>query len=358
MIQYQLKLKLTKDQEKTLKEYLNNLTGVYNWAIRKIELDAKDKIYHDKYYFHHLLANHSKRMGIPSHTLRAIAERALDAWNRCFKRISKKPKLKGQRNKLTSIPFPDPILAPKNNRISIPYIGKVRYHKQYIPIGKIKCGHIIKKASGWYLCLFIDANAKPIPHISDNEIGIDSGFKSLLTLSDGTKIEHPRELEKSAKRLAQAQRGKKKKLTARIYERTSNQRKDRNHKLSRKLVEQNQLIAFSADSHSGIAKKFGKSVSSSSHYQLRRMLSYKSTTSGRIYLEVSSKNSTKLCSNCKSLTGPTGLANLKVREWECSVCGTYHDRDVNAAINTLIVGLGIHHENSREVMSENTRCLV
>ena len=175
-------------------------------------------------------------------------------------------------DKLNSIPLPDPIKAPVGNRIAVPYLKDVRFHKQALPEGKIKCGRIVKRASGWYLCLFIDAEPNVILQLASNSIGIDSGFKHLLSLSNGEKVDHPRELEQSAKRLAQAQRGINRKLVARINERIANQRKDRNHKISRKLVSENSLIAFSADNHKGIASKFGKSVASSGHAQLRQML--------------------------------------------------------------------------------------
>ena len=74
--------------------------------------------------------------------------------------------------------------------------------------------------------------------------------------------------------------------------------------------------------------------------QLRQMISYKCTASGRKYVEVDSKFSTMTCSHCLARTGPTGKAGLSVRQWECTECRTSHDRDQNAAINTLIAGLG------------------
>ena len=212
-----------------------------------------------------------------------------------------------------------------------------------MPEGKIKCGRIIKRASGWHLCLFIDAERVSIVHTGYGKIGIDPGFKSLLTLSSGEKIEHPRELEAIEKRLGQAQRGHDKALAARLSERRANKVKDRNHKLSLRLVRENTLIAFSADNHRGIARKFGKSVSSSGHGQLRQMLSYKSRIGGTKYIEANPKNSTKTCSTCGSLTGPSGWSGLSVRQWVCSACGAQHDRDINAAINTL-VGAGAAHE--------------
>lgn len=348
MIQYKIKLKLTKTQEATINLWLWNLTGVYNWAVRKIKLDAHDGIYYSQKDFQNLLANHSKVLEIPSHTLQGILINAYTAWQRCFKKLAKEPKFKGIKNKLNSIPFPDPIKSPNNFKIRLPGLNDIRFHKQNLPEGKIKCGMILKKASGWYLCLFIDSNPKPIPRTSSNKIGIDPGFNSLLTLSTGEKIEHPRELEKSQKRLAQAQRGKNKKLTARIHERIANQRRDRNHKLSRKLISENSFIAFSKDNIKGISNKFGKSVSSSGHGQLRQMLKSKGSYCGTNYVEVNSINSTRCCCVCGALTGPSGLGDLAVRIWVCEVCGAVHDRDINAAVNTLISGLGESHETFRE----------
>jgi putative transposase len=343
MMTLTLKLRLNKKQETTLNEWLWNLTGVWNWAIKKIEYNAQDKIYFSAFDFANLLADHGKKLGIPSHTIQGVLSQAHTAWSRCFKKISGKPKLKGQRNKLNSIIFPDRIHLPKENHISIPGIGKIRYHKQELPKGNIKCGRIIKRASGWYLCLFIDAKRSAIIYTGYGEVGIDPGFKSLLTLSTGEKIGHPRELEIIEKRLGQAQRGHDKGLVARLSEHKANQVKDRNHKLSLRLVKENVLIAFSADNHKRIAKKFGKSVSSSGHFQLQKMLSYKSSSCGRKYIEVNSKNSTKTCSACRALTGPSGWDGLSVRQWVCSACGAVLDRDINAAINTL-AGAGVAHE--------------
>jgi transposase len=290
--------------------------------------------------FQNFLANHSEKMGIPSHTLQGVICTAHDAWKRCFKKIGGKPRLKGMRNRMTSIPFPDPIKAPKGNRITLPALGSIRFHRMELPEGKIKCGRVVKRASGWYLCLFIDTEPKAIERLAFGEIGIDPGFSNLLTTSDGEIIDHPRELEAAAERLAQAQRGHDKVLAARIQERIANRKKDRNHKITRKLVAENVLIVWSKDKIKGIAKRFGKSVSSSAHAQIRGMLSYKSPISGTQFVEVASKYSTKTCSECGSPSGPTGFAGLSVRQWRCSACGSEHDRDVNAARNTLFVGAG------------------
>lgn len=340
MIQRQLKLRLTALQEQKLTAWLWHLTGVWNFAIRKIELDAKDHVYYTPEGFQNLLANHGKKLGIPSHVLRGTLSTAYMAWQRCFKKLAKKPRLKSHRNRLNSIPFPDPIKSPDGNYIKLPGLGRVRFHSQVLPDTQIKCGRVIKRASGWHLCLFIDATPNTIPITSNGQVGIDPGFTHLVALSTGEKVEHPQELQKSLKRLGQAQRGHDKTLAARLQERVANQRKDRNHKLSRRLVSENELIVFSKDNLNGLSRTFGKSVASAAIGQLRQMLSYKCRTGGREYIEVDSRNSTRICSACGKPSGPVGWAGLSVRNWVCKECGTSHDRDVNAAINTLRAGAG------------------
>jgi len=182
MIQAQLKLRITKKQEKELDRWLISLTRVWNWAIRKIELDGKDHVHYSKIKFQNLLANHGNKIGIPSHTIQGMLCNAWESWKRCYKKIAKKPNLKGLRNKLNSIPLPDKIKNPVDGKVSIPGMGKMRFHKQDIPEGTIKCGRIVKRASGWYLCLFIDATPKAIEPTGSSVIGIDPGFKTNLTM--------------------------------------------------------------------------------------------------------------------------------------------------------------------------------
>lgn len=344
MIQRQLKLKLTGRQERRLSRWLFHLGPVWNWAIKRIECDAQLGVYHSLHTFRNLLNGHGRKMGVPQDAICGTLWTAYIAWQRCFKKIARKPRFKGRRNRLNSIAFGHGTKIV-GGRAHIPVLGKVRFHKQAIPEGHIGQMRIVKRASGWYLCLFINAEPNAIPRVSTQQVGIDPGFSHLLTLSTGEKVAHPRELEASARRLAQAQRGGNKQLAARLQERVSNQRKDRNHKLSRRLVSENIFIAFSKDRISAIARRFGKSVQSSGHHQLRSMLSYKASRTGdTTYIEPESKHSTMRCSSCLALTGPTGLSGLAVRQWCCQACGSLHDRDTNAAVNALIAGAGTAHE--------------
>lgn len=340
MIQRQLKLKLSPKQIRQCEAWLFRATGIYNWTIRKIEQDAQGGKYWTAYGLMYEIAGHSKKCDVPARIVQGTIARAHQAWDRCFKKLGKKPHLKSARNRLSGLDIPGDVKRAVE-RISIPGLGKVRYHKDILPEGKIKACRLLKKASGWHLAVCIEAAPNSIARTAHGRIGIDPGFSSLLTTSDGLKVEHPRELEASAEALARAQRGGHKRRVAHIQERIANQRRDRNHKLARKLVSENELIVFSADRHKAIAKMFGKSVASSGHAQLRSMLAYKSRTGGTRYIEVDSRFSTKTCSACGCLSGPSGFSGLAVREWTCAECGTRQDRDVNAALNTLLLGQGL-----------------
>ena len=335
MIQRQLKLKLSQKQIRQCEAWLFRATGIYNWVIRKMEQDAQGGKYWTAYGLMYEIVGHSKKCDVPSRILQGTIARAHQAWARCYKKLGKKPHLKSVRNRMSGLDIPGGVHRA-SERISIPGLGKIRYHRDALPDGKIKACRLLKKASGWHLAVCIEAQPTAIARTANGQIGIDSGFSSLLTLSSGVKFEHPRELEASANRLAQAQRGGHKHTAARIQEHIANQRRDRNHKLSRKLVSENELIVFSADRHKAIAAMFGKSVASSGHAQLRSMLAYKSRTGGTQYIEVDSRFSTRTCSACGCLSGPSGFAGLSVRVWVCSECGTQHDRDCNADVNTLL----------------------
>lgn len=350
MIQVQLKLRLRPAQERQLERWLFRLTGVWNWAIRKLEADGNVGVRHSVFEMKALVNGHGRKIGVPSKAMTALVAQACDAYDRYRGGLANRPRLKGRRNKLNSIPFDQGQLIRSDRSVYLAGLGLARFHPQEIPAGHSGCSRIVKRASGWYLCLFIQAEREPIAVVVDGLIGVDPGFSNLLTTSDGEIIEHPDELRAGELRVAQAQRGKRERLSARLRERGANRRRDRNHKLSRRLVAENRLIVWSKDNTAGIARSFGKSVSSASHSQLRQMLAYKSRAGGREFVEVASRNSTRICSACRAITGPTGYAGLSVRRWTC-VCGATHDRDVNAAVNTLIAGLGMSHERSREVAS-------
>lgn len=352
MIQAQLKLRLTCAQEAQFNRWLWHLTGAYNWTIRTLERQHDtSRRPSSRIDLKRMVNGHNVRVGVSTDALHGTIDTAHEAWTRYTRGLSRKPRLKGRRRPLNSIALSHGVRSWTGSRPVVYGVGPLRVHHQDIPAGRIGHARIVKRASGWYLCLFIQAEPTPIARVASGEVGIDPGFSSLLTLSSGETVGRAVELERSALRLAQAHRGRRKRLTARLHERIGNQRRNRNHRLSRRLVAENTLIAFSADRTVNVQRTFGKSVQSAAHYQLRTQLRYKSLAGGTEFIEVPSRNSTRTCSACGGLSGPTGLVGLNVRQWDCGACGAHHDRDVNAAVNTLIAARGMRVEGGREAAS-------
>lgn len=347
MLTREVKLKPTKKQEKAINTCLWQLVSVYNTCFVKCEIDLNQGVFPNVFRYIKDFTSHGKKASINQDAIAETIKTVVKSFERSLikdasNKRSGKPKKKSQRNKINSITYgmASGISAPKERHVRIPSLGKIRCSSNVLPQGKIKGGRLVKRASGFYFQFILDVEHTQEVQDSNSQVGIDTGFKDVLTLSDGTKYENPRELRKGANRLAQAQRGNNKKLSAKLQEKQKNRRKNRNHNISHELVKNHKELYVTEDNLRGQAKKFGKSISEAAIGQLLQFISYKAQSCGRKYVEVSSVNTTKTCGECWNLTGPTGLQGLAVRIWECSACGAVHDRDVNSACVILKSGLG------------------
>lgn len=203
---------------------------------------------------------------------------------------------------------------------------------------KFRAGSFSEDSKGrWFFCVAIEADT--CQSEGTDVIGVDLGLKTVATCSDGTTLEgkNYRDLEPA---LAIAQRAGNKNRTRAIHAKIRNRRLDSQHKFSTALVSRCEAIYVGDVSPTKLIKtRMAKSVYDAGWSQLKTMLKYKSQRAGIVYEEVNEQNTTRACSKCKALSGPSGLKELGIREWKC-LCGANHNRDVNAARNILAVGCG------------------
>ena len=189
--------------------------------------------------------------------------------------------------------------------------------------------------------------------VTDKKIGIDVGIKDLFVTSDGFKSGNPRHTAKYAAKLAKYQRRLAKKKpgsqnrlkakvkVARIHAKISDCRLDSLHKLSHRLVNENQVICAENLAVKNMIKnpKLAKAITDASWGEFTRQLAYKANWTGRTYVEIGRFfPSSKRCSCCGFVKDKLPL---DIRSWQCPECGTTHDRDLNAARNVLAAGLAV-----------------
>ncbi|MFC9278879.1 RNA-guided endonuclease InsQ/TnpB family protein [Streptomyces collinus] len=204
-------------------------------------------------------------------------------------------------------------------------------------------------AGRWFVSLLCEDTITPVP-ATTAAVGIDAGITSLVTLSTGEKITNPKHERRDRARLARAQRELSRKVkgsvnrekarvkVARIHVRIADRRRDFLHKLSTRLVRENQTVVIEDLTVRNLLKNhsLARAISDASWTELRSMLEYKCAWYGRELVVIDRFfPSSKLCGNCGTVRGKLPL---NVREWTCD-CGAVHDRDVNAARNTLAAGL-------------------
>ncbi|MFB7325632.1 MULTISPECIES: RNA-guided endonuclease InsQ/TnpB family protein [unclassified Streptomyces] len=204
-------------------------------------------------------------------------------------------------------------------------------------------------AGRWFVSMLVEDTVVPAS-ATDAAVGLDAGITSLVTLSTGEKITNPRHERRDRARLAKAQRElsrkakgsanreKTRRRVARVHARIADRRRDVLHKLSTRLVRENQTVVIEDLTIRNLLKngKLARAISDAAWADLRMMLEYKCAWYGRELVVIDRWfPSSKLCGACGMVREKLPL---NVREWTCE-CGATHDRDVNAARNLLAAGL-------------------
>ena len=244
----------------------------------------------------------------------------------------------------------------EGGKLKLPKIGKVKIKLHRSIEGKIKTLTITRTSTDkWFACFSVEVEHENLPD-NQNAVGIDMGLKSFATLSTGEMIDNPKFFRVEEKRLAKAsrklsaakkgnpERKKRRKVVARVHERIANKRRNFAHQESRKLVNRFAFIVFENLNIRGMLKNhhLAKSISDAAWNQLVEFTSYKAAYAGRKCTQVNPRNTSQACSGCGSIVEK----GLSVRIHNCSGCGLVIDRDHNAAINILALGLqSIGHQS-------------
>ena len=280
-----------------------------------------------------------------------------NAYNKFFKEHSGFPKFKSKKNNhesyTTNYTNNNIVVDYNNNKIKLPKLGLVKAKVHRKINGKIKNATISRVPSGkYFVSVTYECNNNDVLPITNKKVGIDLGIKDLVITSDGIKYNNSHTLKQNISRLIKLQRklskkikgsnnyNKLKKKIAICYEKITNIRKDNLHKISHKLINENQVIVTEDLYVKNMVKNhnLASSITDASFGELIRQLEYKAAWYSRTLIKIDAfYPSSQLCHVCGYQFKE--VKNLSIRNWECPNCHTQHDRDINAAINILQEGL-------------------
>ena len=349
---YKFRIYPTRKQKKALNKTLEACRWVYNKTLEYKKACWELYKRHSTYYTTTALLPRWKEIkpelnSVHSQILQDVQHRVDKAYKAFFRRVRAKenpgfPRFKGI-GCYDSFTYTQSGFSIKDSKLRLSKIGDIKIVLHREIVGDIKQLTIKKAPTGkWYACFSVECDINSTSSTTAI-IGIDVGIESFATLSTGEKILNPKFFRKSEHKLAKVQRrfskskNKKNRHSVAItHEQTANKRRDFAHKVSRNLVNNYRLIAFENLTITNMVKNhcLAKSIADASWGQLIEFTKYKAECAGSLVVTVNPRNTSKACSNCGCLVEK----DLSVRVHECD-CGLVMDRDQNAAINILRLGL-------------------
>jgi len=293
--------------------------------------------------------------GCYSQVLQAVTLNLTTAYKNFFEGRARFPRFKSKHGK-QSIQYPQNVQVIGSCLKFPGRIGTVKAKIDRSIEGTIKTVTVSLEPSGkYYASILTEVEGEnPTPSTDGRVIGIDLGIAHFAVTSDGNKVskynnprhlaKHEKNLKRKQQKLARKEKGsnskhKYRKVVARVYERIRNSRADFLHKLSRKLVNDNQVVVVENLHVKGMVRNrnLAKAISDAGWGMFTNFLAYKLEDKGGVLVEIDRWfPSSKLCSNCYNQVSELPL---DVREWTCPQCKTHHDRDGNAATNIRAEGI-------------------
>ena len=354
-----VRLKPNSQQQQALSQAFGNCRWLWNHCLNLMNqtyIDTGKGLsgYEVKKQIPHLKKEHEWLKITYSQCLQQVCLNLGVAFNNFFERRARYPRFKSKHGK-QSIQYPQNV-ERIDDYLKLPKIGEVKavFHREIE--GKIKNVTVSLNKSGQYFAsiLFDDGKDKPQAKTEGKAIGIDLGLTHFAITSDGSKFDNPRWIDKHEKnlkikqqQLSRKQKGSNNKnksriKVARVHNKIANCRSDFHHKLSRRIVNENQVVCVENLAVSNMVKnhKLAKAISQVGWGQFCTMLKYKCELDGKVYQVLERFfPSSKTCHVCLN---QVDSLPLEIRFWNCANCGTENiDRDVNAAKNIRDEGLRI-----------------
>jgi putative transposase len=280
-----------------------------------------------------------------------LLQQALRDLNRAFEsffaRRAGYPRFKSRKREAERFRIPQRVRL-RGERVYCPKVGWIRTRVSREVTGELKSATFKREPCGrWYVTLvehYRQPTPPAVPITVAGLVGIDVGVREMIVTTVGERVPAPRyyhqqerRLRREQRSLSRKQRGSRNRVKARVkvartQRRTANLRKDFLHKLTTRLVAEQESFAIETLSVKGLARtKLAKSVLDASFGEFNRQLQYKAERAGKSVIRVDRFfPSSKQCSECEHVNHGLTLAE---REWTCPVCGQAHDRDENAALN-------------------------
>jgi putative transposase len=285
-------------------------------------------------------------------TLRDLQTAYVNFWQK----RAKHPRFKSKRKGHASATFYANCFTFRNGRITLAKMTEplAIVWSRPLPDGAKPSSVTVSRdpAVRWFVSILCEDTIETLPPSSET-VGIDAGITSLVTLSTGEKVNNPKHEKRDRARLTRAQRNLARKekgsqnrakarlKVARVHARIADRRRDALHKLSTRIIRENQTVVIEDLSVRNMVRNhsLARSISDASWSELRRQLEYKADWYGREVIAIDRwYPSSKTCADCGHLTSKMPLT---VREWVCPSCGVLHDRDVNAARVIKAAGLAV-----------------
>ena len=361
---YEYRIYPTDEQKSLLSKHFGHCRWMYNYALsRKISYYKQTSDTLSRYDIQAeipVLKKHESTewlKEVNSQSLQAVLIHLDTAYNKFFTKSGGFPKFKNRKSR-QSFEIPKNLTVDfTKSEIELPKFKepiKTVFHRKFI--GEIRTCHIKRSNAGSYFVTILVDDGKELPSKPEiskaTAIGIDVGIKSFAVTSDGEEITNPRHFVTCQRRLASVQRSFSRKIKSKkkgdplsknaekqklklqlLHEHVANQRKDFLHKVTARLIRENQTICIEDLNVKGMMKnrKLSKHIGDAGWGMFFQFLRYKSDWYGSNIVSIGRfEPSSKTCSKCGYIKHDL---TLKDRKWTCPNCGVHHDRDVNAAIN-------------------------